>query len=671
MDDPLWRHLDISQNCIQREQLELVIQKKKINEVYNWFHEHFVACSKSQYLNKCPLVIIQGPTGCGKTTTLKWISNKLKIPIREYSETTDTTAINYDLNEALKSKDDNDRKQSLTQSIDRRKTLKFEHFVINSIKYNPLYSTDDGGFNEPLIDEAIAADSEFDYEDEDEFLLSLPCKPPPPPPVSGVIIHIETPLSFAKSQRILIQSLCRLLKLIKDLSRTTPRRVAIVFETLEGDSETLSLPSKFKNSLNLQLFKFNAIIRTNMKKLIESLMKNFHNIILEKETIEQIITDSDGDIRACINTLQLICHRSSISVSLHKFTNNGNQQRYNINTMLSINSKHDNALGYDSSPASKKQKVNHEKIRLVKLIPSLMRDNSRNLGFFHVLGKIFYQKRLYPLPDSIDARKLAQFNRSIDRPYATENSTEYLTSMLDTEPKNLIAWLHQHYHKFCSDSNIEKAALFLENQCIVDTTSLNSTQSSQFYEMHNSIDQLQAYLAIESTVYSLYEDQSKVSKTSHKKILHQDLGHRIIKSSVESSTMAANGNGDLKSFNKPAGMSLSKVVQDYQTILDICSAQLIKNSSTYHPDSSKILTDYIPYLKEMSNNWRHMSPNARLRNYGLANGSHSLFDNGNLNTTIEALSSLNYNKDSDFDSRHEHLLELIDMVEERDIKQFC
>lgn len=600
--DPLWKCLDSSKS-LNKDQLELVIQKKKINEIFSWFQEHFVNSKHIDYISRCPIVILQGPTGCGKTSTLKWISNELKITFKEYSETTDTTAINHELTRILR---DDDR-SNLSLSIDRRSALKFEHFIVNSIRYDTLYPT-----TEQQTDDAA---SEFDSDDLGfvEMISSSSSKSfnlssNKPPPISGVIIHLETPLSFSRSQRILIQSLHKLVKVIQDISKKLSRRVAIVFESLEGESETLAVPTKVKQTLGIQTFKFNPITKANMKKLVENLVKNYNHIIFDKETIDQLVNDCDGDIRACINSLQLICNRSP-----------------HLTNIQNNNSIHNDSDSLFVSPYHKRQKLNHENVRQVKLNPSLMRDNTRSLGFFHVLGKIFYQKRLYPDPDSIEDKNHV-CHKDISRPFPTENSTEYLANLLDVGPGNLLTWLHHHYYKFCGDDSIAKASLFLENLSTVDTTCVSSTLSSQFYELHKSLDQLQTHLAIEATVFSLYHDQSNSIKRSDKKIPTKH-GYKVIKSSVEST-------GRMDSFNKPSIMNLSKVVADHQSLLSILETNWEK------VDQTKLLIDYIPYMYHMSN----LSPGGRD------------------DDMIKILGELKDRPESDFDTDHERLLELIEGV---------
>lgn len=616
--DPLSRCLDQDKK-LTRSELEIVVQKKKITEVHSWFKEHFDICTKEEYMTRCPIVIIQGPTGCGKTSTIRWIANELNVPIKEYNELTDTTAINLGLSKHLNDVD----------GVERRRAMRFEHFVVNNIIYNPLYQ-----------DNSSQADSEFDSDDDFDMNYNSYVQRPPPPK-SGVIIHVENPLGFGKTQRLLTQTLQRLVNIVRDLAKTNLRRVAIVFESLEGECETVVLSNRVKQSMNIKTIKFNPIIKTNMKKLVESLMRHYKHIAIDKDVLEQLISDCDGDIRACLNTLQLICNKSSIRKHM-----NGNYRANGEHTALHMLSP--KQLIRDI----KRVKIdhNHDINKSVALNTYMMRD-SRSVGLFRALGKIFYQKRLYPDLDALPTGHNRP--RSIDRPFQTENSTEELADMIDVESTDLLSWLHQHYYKFCKDSRIEKAALFLENLTTVDTINMTSTLSSQFYESQSILDSIQTHTAIEATVYSLYEDQSRVSKRTQKRI-QMDNKIYIVKPSVESSKQDAANN--FYSFKKPNSMNVNRLRGDFRTVLDACVSSLAERYAIGR-DSRSVLVDYVPYLSQIGQLVRKASP-----------GSRMAYPNGNidkdskLSRIIEILDDMKVDMEPDFDARHERLLEFIDEV---------
>lgn len=613
---------------ITRDQLELVVQKKKINEVYQWFHDHFYGSSQQAYTTKCPFVIVQGPAGCGKTTTLRCVARELKIPIKEYSDTTDTTAICSEMN---KNRDDLEDK-----SGDRFKASRFEHFVFNNLRFNPLDTP-----AEALQSQQLArADSEFDDSDDDEPTQFNKCAPPAVSKQrSGIIIHIESPLMFARSQKIFITSIAKINRMIREISRTNERRIAIVFETLESDRDFLSLPIKFKNSIGMQTLKFNPIIKANMKKFIEAMLKKYQNVTIDRETVDTLIADCDGDLQACINTMELIRTRS------HKYNN----------VYMGLNDE--NSLSQSIFQVNKKQRLNPERC---KLNTSLLRDVTKTSNFFHHLGKIFYQKRLYPDPRS--GCLTHRVYRDIERPYPTENTTDYLVSRLDPSTK-LLPWLHQHYYKFCHESNIEKASLFLDHLSDIDTISMDSMQSSQFYEKHLEIDERQLYLAIESYVFSLYSDQSKITKSSHTKTTTKQ-GSQIIKSSVEHFTQSSNG--ELYSFSKPASMSVPNVIYDHQAILAHCLSEINKYSLNC-VDSNKFLIDYIPCIIRISNTWNELAHKSQIN--GLMESIPTICNDRKVLKMMTVLEQLELDPKMDYDAQHEILMEVLEEIEPRSGKE--
>lgn len=609
---------------IPKDQLELVIQKKKIKELDGWFKDHFVDSSRADYINKSPILNIEGPTGCGKTACLETLASEYKIQIREYSETSDITAIETDLSGTF----DKDETANISHTIDRRRANKFEHFVINSVRFNPLYPTVP---NQPQL---ATADSEF--EDDDDYFYTAMAKPSLPPPNRGVIIHIQTPLTFARSHRIFLQSVSKLIKTIKDISRVSSRRAAIVFEDSgHKDEWSNTLPVKFKNSLGIKTIKFNAITKPNMRKFIDSIIKRNQDLVIDRDSVDRIVDDCDGDMSACISTIELLRDRSK----------NINMISTGVNVNESQPALHQNG--------NKRQRLSHVMTR-IHANQILMRDMTRSVGFFHILGKIFYQKRLYP-----ERPRTRRPTNSLERPFETENSSDSLVQRLDVNPRDLTAWLHQHYPKFCLQDDIQKAATMMENLSDVDTISINALQSSQFYEMHNHLDQLQLHLNIEASNFSLYKDQSLVTKPSHKKTTTSN-GTYILKSSVETSLTT---DGDLYSFSRPVSLMLHKITQAKQTLLDHLTSEIVQHDSTCR-DPTKVLVDYVPYLSYVLTH-----PTARKDLFITIANKHPaalMMDKPGIITTVRAL-EVNLcqqpKSTADYESEHERLLELIDQLD--------
>lgn len=649
-----------------RQQLDLLIQKKKIDEVLEWFRTHFIESNRDEYLLRPPFVILQGPTGSGKSSVLRWIAQELRVPIKDFDETSDLTSITNEIRMRKNSLNSHSRESNPFKYNERFKTERFEQFVINNVRYNSLISLN-----------LIPADS--DDEDE-ESINKAPLEPNHnnnkqiPGPVMnphGIIIHIESQLSFLRDQRQTIQTMCRLHKMIKEISKRSQRRVAIVFETIEGDNETLMLPQKTRALLGIPTFKFNPITKSNMEKLVklfinklnqERIDKNQSNvdIHLSSETVEQLVNDSDGDMSACLSTLELICNNEKAyddnipSTELERF-NLGKTKSQNYHP--SVNKRQKLSRNRQSDIRRKKEII---------LAPSLLRDTTKSVVLFHLLGKIFYQKRLYPeygfTTESI--------NDILHRPFPLENSTESLLDLLHIQSKNLLLWLHHHYTRFCDTSNISKAGLFTENISEVDLISLNATQLSQFFESHYLMDQLQSYTAIEATTFSLYKDQSRVPiKKSHKKVVTPE-GTKIVKSSVEicgdnwgddaSQAVSATSrtNQGLYTFHKPTSMSLPNLIHNQRKLIDSCYDELhsITGSLTCI-DTGKLVTEYLPYVDSLAKLWKGIPISSKQENFTCP-VEHPIYDKPKLAKKIDMVVKLD-NKTSLSPDEIEFRIELI------------
>lgn len=570
-----------------RQELELVIQKKKLDEVYNWFYEHFLKCDHAEYMSRRPLVILQGPTGTGKSSTLRWISQELGIPLTEFTETTDLTSINTELS----SKSDCGHPQIM--SHDKRKAQRFEQFVKNHIRFKPVVSRPDTSHINP--------------NSRKKSNLS-----------KGVIIHIETPLTFTGNQQLTIHTLCRLLKIVKELAMQTPRRVAIVFEMIEGDkNETLMLSGKMKLTLGFQIFKFNPITKANMKKLIDSYMRNMNQSNdIDKTTVDQLVEDSNGDMTACVKTLQLLCNNNqNDKTMINGYTNStySSTMDSGMSTMSNGVYSDEVSLVHYSFQAVKRQKISHPRGKKITLDASLMRDTTQSASYFHALGKILYQKRYYPPIDSVKHAHMSYFvcHKSLERPFERENNTDTLLNMIDVAPRKLITWLHQHYARFCSANNIIRADYFLENLSHTDLLSINSAQTTQFYEQHITIDQIQAHVAIESTIFSLYQNKMLETKTSHKKVNLPSGQQKILKPSVENNVASeSSGMDSFYSFTKPVSMEVEALSKNYAKLVAITQ----ERSGTML-DTTNLVVEYLPYLKLIGRNKQRLTPGLNEKYY--------------------------------------------------------
>lgn len=538
--DNLW----VSKPPSTREELERVVRREKIDALASWLEKHFT-CDQRNYIEKSPILILKGASGCGKTTTLRLLANELGIPIKEYHDTVDDTAV-YNATKPIKS-------EFTTFDFDKRQANKFEQFVLNNLKFSNLSAFEQGSSNSSTGNPSTSQTTRFQTRE-----LS---------PTLGVIILAETPMSIVRSRNVLIETMFRLRQQIKQLSKRIRRRVAIIFETLENDAYLL-LPAKTKQQLQIDIIAFNPVTKTNLVKLIKSFIGER---VLDKEQINTIVNQCDGDVRSCINSLQIMFQ--------HKFDLNEIQFAH----------------------PSKAKRIKHD----TSLNIAMLKGENLHVNFFHILGKIFYQKRIYPdvsyghqmdstryRPNVTCGSRDIQSVRSIsiDRPYPTENSSESILEMLDVSPDTLISWLHHNYSDFCDYRDVDKASTFIENLSCADMISLNMFQSTQFFESQHLkyiCDQVQSIIAIESTTFSLYTDNSnKETSNSNRKKIIVNGKTVIVKSSVDHQNKTV-------SFEKPPFNLFDSLHKNYEFFVEKCSIDLMMI------DRRKVCLDYMPYGSDL------------------------------------------------------------------------
>lgn len=113
------------ENFAPRTKIDLAIHAKKLTEVEDWFR----AIKERRLKAAAPILLVTGPSGSGKSATIKIIAEEFSYIISEWITPVDIEHIRYDRN-------DND-KITYTES----QTDKFSQFLFQSSRYRSVFDT--------------------------------------------------------------------------------------------------------------------------------------------------------------------------------------------------------------------------------------------------------------------------------------------------------------------------------------------------------------------------------------------------------------------------------------------------------------------------------------------------------------------------------------------------
>ena len=403
---------------------DLAVHPKKIEEIRNWLSNALNVCStKNKGVNSL-ILLISGPPGCGKTATIKTLSNELCCAIQEWSNPTSVTDgrnCDGDLFESEYihhvAKDDSIPYETHISA--------FRNFMLRSNRYSML----PGLGKRPKVTHAPGNDDQTDGERK--------------------IVIIEELPAFA------YKNISEFQDIIKQYDRSRVTRFPLVIIQSEcksaGSKDDLFrkvFPPDFLQLANIQHIQFNAVNATNMLKtltsiaMIESSSSDKMFKIPDKDSLQALATSVNGDIRAAVNALQFAC--------LNYSSSNDMKTCFNGHTTLT-----------SSTSNSKPKNLNCNKNKTSKIEDtSLSKIGGKDptIDLFHAIGKVLYCKRE---EDKAGNESKVRDNEKLPRRLQNmKGSMTYARSKLKINPEELLehipmsspasftAFLHHSYLDF-------------------------------------------------------------------------------------------------------------------------------------------------------------------------------------------------------------------------------
>uniref|UniRef100_A0A8C9DRV2 Cell cycle checkpoint protein RAD17 n=1 Tax=Prolemur simus TaxID=1328070 RepID=A0A8C9DRV2_PROSS len=309
-------------------QHELAVHKKKIEEVETWL--------KAQVLERQPkqggsILLITGPPGCGKTTTIKILSKEHGIQVQEW------------INPVLPDFQKNDFKEMLNSESNfhifpyQSQIAVFKEFLLRATKYNKLQ----------MLGDDLRTDKK-------------------------IILVEDLPNQFYREPHILHEVLRKYVQIGR-----CPL-IFIISDSLSGDNnQRLLFPKEIQEECSISNISFNPVAPTIMMKFLNRIVtieanKNGGKIsVPDKTSLELLCQGCSGDIRSAINSLQF-------------FSSKGENNLWPSKKGVSLKSE---ATLSKSKRRKKPDRVlEHQEVQAIG-------GKDVSLFLFRALGKILYCKR--------------------------------------------------------------------------------------------------------------------------------------------------------------------------------------------------------------------------------------------------------------------------------------
>lgn len=389
---------------------ELAVHKKKVADVQIWLQEVFSGRGRKR------LLLLKGPAGSGKTTTISLLAKELGIDMHEWKNPTSSVSTTEGFMSA---------------------TAQFEEFVGRAGAFGSLTFDNPSPTGPPLP----ASNS----ESRPKQLVLVEEFPNTFARASSAVQSFRSSVlnylaantlsatAFFSGQADPVQSVTPIVMIISEtlLSTNTAAADSFTAHRLLGP-EILTHPG-------VSVIEFNAIATTFMTKALDLMVvkearKSGRKKTVGPQVIQRLV--ELGDIRSAASSLEFLCLRG------------------------------DDAEGWGA-------KVNFAKKKGPKDVPitqmereslELVTQRESTLGIFHAVGRVVYNKRL---PETAEAPVPQPPNWFPERrrPKASEVNLDTLIDELGTDTQTFVAALHENYVLSCGGADSEETMDSIEG-CI-------------------------------------------------------------------------------------------------------------------------------------------------------------------------------------------------------------
>ncbi|KAH7399323.1 Rad17 cell cycle checkpoint protein-domain-containing protein [Pyrenochaeta sp. MPI-SDFR-AT-0127] len=389
---------------------ELAVHKKKVADVRTWLTDVFSGRERKR------LLLLKGPAGSGKTTTMSLLAQELGIMMHEWKNPTGSMSTSDHFMSA---------------------TAQFDDFVGRTGTFGSL------AFDEPA--QAVQQTSSSSQKSRQRQLVLVEEFPNTFTRTSSAVqsfrssvlrylaANTQSATTFFSSQIDPDQSVTPIVMIISETLLST--------NTAAADSFTAHrlLGPEILTHHGVSVIEFNPIAPTYMTKALDTIVvkearKSGRRKTLGPQVIQRLA--ELGDIRSAISSLEFLCLRG------------------------------DDADGWGA-------KVNFTKKKGPKEIPitkmeqeslELVTQRESTLGIFHAVGRVVYNKRLPETPGNLVSQPPNWFPER-RRPKASEVNVDTLIDELGTDTHTFVAALHENYVLSCGGADSEETMDSIEG-CI-------------------------------------------------------------------------------------------------------------------------------------------------------------------------------------------------------------